>query len=135
MNRMLLAAAMLLTMPALAAPPPPGSAQAEVMAPYVEWVRGLRNPNTGRGCCSLSDCRVVDYRVASDGYEAFMDRESFPGAPNTWLKVPDFVVVHTANPNRLRGRLLGRLAQGTQRLVLLHSLERRVRAIPGPPAM
>ena len=102
MRRILSAGTVLMLMtPALAAPPPAGSPQADLMAPYAEWIRGLRNPTTGQGCCSLSDCRVVDYRISSDGYEAFIDRKGFPGGPDTWLKVPDFVVVHTANPTGL----------------------------------
>jgi len=81
-----------------AAAPPPGSPQAEAMAPYGDWVRGLANPTSGIGCCSVSDCRMVNYRMAGAGYEAFIDRDSFPGAPDKWLAVPDSVVLHTANP-------------------------------------
>lgn len=103
MKRILMAAgvSLLLIGPILAAPPPPGSAQAEMMAPYAEWISGLKNPTTGEGCCSLSDCRVVDYRLTSDGYEAFIDRKTFPDGPNAWVKVPDYVVVHTGNPTGL----------------------------------
>jgi hypothetical protein len=100
MIRMILAGAFLLSVPAavLASAPPSGSPQSDMMAPYAEWIRGLTNPKTGQGCCSLSDCRVVDYRVAGDGYEAFIDKSTFPGGPDAWLKVPDYVVVHKANP-------------------------------------
>ena len=99
MVRVLLAGVLILaSAPAFASPPPPGSPQADVMAPYAEWVRGLVNPKTGQGCCSLSDCRVVDYRLTADGYEAFIGRETFPAAPDQWLKVPDYVVLHKDNP-------------------------------------
>ena len=100
MIRMLLAGALLLSVPSfvLASAPPAGSPQAELMAPYAQWIQGLTNPTTGQGCCSLSDCRVVDYRLTTDGYEAFIDKRTFPGAPDTWVKVPDYVVVHKANP-------------------------------------
>lgn len=98
MIRIILAGALLLSVPVLAAPPPAGSPQAEMMAPYAEWIHGLTNPTTGQGCCSLSDCRVVDYRLTADGYEAFIDHQTFPGAPDAWLKVPEQVVVHRQNP-------------------------------------
>ena len=100
MIRTILAGALLLAVPAavLAKAPPANSPQADLMAPYAEWVRGLTNPRTGQGCCSLSDCRIVDYRVTGDGYEAFIDKGTFPGAPDAWMKVPDYVVVHKANP-------------------------------------
>jgi len=90
----------LFTLPARAAAPPPGDPQNELLAPYADWVRGLTNPATGQGCCSLSDCRVADYRIAKDGsgYEAFLDSKTWRGAPNTWVPVPDYVVTHHANP-------------------------------------
>jgi hypothetical protein len=101
MVRMLLAGALIVAMPAFASAPPPDSPQHDMMAPYAEWIRGLRNPTTGEGCCSLSDCRVVDYRLTADGYEAFIARDTFPGAPDTWVKVPDYVVLHKENPTGL----------------------------------
>ncbi len=85
---------------ARAAPPPVGDPQNELLAPYGAWVQGLTNPTTGQGCCSLSDCRVADYRIARDGtgYEAFIDQQTWPGGPNAWLSVPAYVVSHRANP-------------------------------------
>ena len=68
------------------------------MAPYAEWVRGLVNPTNGQGCCSLSDCRIVEYRMTGDGYEAFIGRDTFAAAPDRWLKVPENVVLHKENP-------------------------------------
>src|ERR1019366_4379446 len=81
-----------------AAAPPPGSPQYDEMAPYAGWVRGLTNPTTGQGCCSLSDCRVGNYRMTADGYEAWIGRDTFPGAPDKWLRVPDSAVIHGENP-------------------------------------
>jgi len=99
MVRMLLAGALMLSSaPAFASPPPAGSAQADMMAPYAEWVRGLVNPTNGQGCCSLSDCRIVEYRMTGDGYEAFIGRDTFAAAPDRWLKVPENVVLHKENP-------------------------------------
>jgi hypothetical protein len=92
--------ALLASLLAMAAAPAPGDPQHDLLAPYAGWIQGLTNPVSGEGCCSLSDCRVVDYRQAADGsgYEAFIDRKTFPGAPDAWLKVPDAVVLHRANP-------------------------------------
>jgi len=99
MVRMLLAGVVMFSsVTAFAASPPAGSPQADMMAPYAEWIRGLVSPTTGHGCCSVSDCRVVDYRLTADGYEAFIGRETFPYAPDQWLKVPEPVVLHRENP-------------------------------------
>lgn len=102
MNARLLVLALLLAWPAPAhaAAPPPGSPQADMLAPYGDWVRGLRNPASGVGCCSLSDCRAVEYRIAAGGagYDAFLDAAIFPGAPGAWRPVPPEVVLRTANP-------------------------------------
>ncbi len=100
MMRMILPGALLTAIPVacFAAAPPPGSTQSDLMAPYAEWLRGLTNPTTGEGCCSLSDCRVVDFRLTRNGYEAYLDKNTFPGAPDAWLSVPDYVVVRKPNP-------------------------------------
>jgi hypothetical protein len=37
----------------------------------------------------------VQYRIAGDHYEVFIDRKSFgENAPDQWLAVPDKVVLH-----------------------------------------
>jgi len=89
---------MVIPVVAFAAAPAPGSAQSDLMAPYGDWIRELTNPTTGQSCCSLSDCRLVDHRLTRYGYEAYIDTNTFPGAPNAWLTVPDYVVVRKANP-------------------------------------
>jgi len=96
MLRILPLAALLLC----AAAPPPGSPQAEELAPFGPWIKGLTNPTTGTGCCSLSDCRVVEYRPAANGtdYEAYIDAKTFTSGPDKWIAVPPSVILHRANP-------------------------------------
>ncbi len=74
-----------------AAQAPVGDPQRDEMVPYADWVLGLKNPITGQGCCSLSDCRFADYRINKDGvgYEAYLDDKTWAGAPNAWVLVPD----------------------------------------------
>src|SRR5215212_9154635 len=45
------------------------------------WFESLKQPGTGVSCCSISDCRPVQYRLASDGYEALID--------SGWVRVPE----------------------------------------------
>jgi hypothetical protein len=74
--------------PTMAAPPPD-----VVPNPTIsEWFKGLRQPVTSLPCCSLSDCRRVDYRIADDGrYEVMLD--------GTWYRVPNrFVLRQEDNP-------------------------------------
>ena len=59
--------------PSTASPPPAGSKAAEKLIPYAEAIKGLTQPGSTRGCCDLSDCRVVVVRIARNGgYEAFI---------------------------------------------------------------
>jgi hypothetical protein len=56
-----------------------------------QWFRSLRQPGTGISCCSMADCRMTDYRVVGEGYEALID--------GTWRTVPpERVLDHTDNP-------------------------------------
>lgn len=78
-----------------ATPPPDGTEQGEILAPHAAWVRSLTNPQTNQGCCDLSDCRVVSARVKFGHYQAFIGRDAYGDeAPDTWLDVPDEVVLH-----------------------------------------
>jgi hypothetical protein len=55
------------------------------------WFESLKQPGTGVSCCSISDCRPVQYRLANDGYEALID--------SGWIHVPeDRVLRHQPNP-------------------------------------
>ncbi len=76
----------LLAAPPLRAAPPPDADPA--LAP---WFNSLRQPGSGISCCSIADCRPVDYRTVGDHYEAFIDGE--------WRKVPpDKVLTRVDNP-------------------------------------
>lgn len=65
--------------------------------PNADWYRSLRQPDTGILCCSVADCRPVQFRDTPAGYEAYIDKG--PGrfddsAPNDWVKVPPGTVLH-----------------------------------------
>ena len=64
--------------PTIGAPPPELSPNPVVS----EWFKSLEQPRTSLPCCSISDCRRVDYRISDDGrYEVMVD--------GTWLRVPN----------------------------------------------
>jgi hypothetical protein len=92
-----------LSSPAVAAPPVAGSEDYDQLMPYADWI-SARATNRGGLCCSVSDCRVVKWRMETTGYEAFIantdDRgfTKFPGAPNAWVAVPNGVIKHEVNP-------------------------------------
>ena len=55
------------------------------------WFESLKQPGSGVSCCSIADCRPVEYRLVADGYEAYIDTK--------WVHVPDDKVLHgTFNP-------------------------------------
>jgi hypothetical protein len=55
------------------------------------WIESLKQPGSGVSCCTIADCRPVDYRMAADGYEALLD--------TSWVRVPDDRIVRgTTNP-------------------------------------
>jgi len=69
--------------PACAAPPPGADLS---LAP---WFQSLAQPDTGYPCCSVADCRTVQYRAVADHFEAFIDRRTFGAdAPDAWVAVP-----------------------------------------------
>ncbi len=72
------------------AKPPPGADGS--LAP---WYQSLAQPNTGYPCCSVADCRTVQYRAVADHFEAFIDRRTFGAdAPDDWVPVPPSNVLH-----------------------------------------
>lgn len=88
--------------------PPEG---VDLSSPMSQWYESLKVPSgslKGNGCCSVADCRPVQYRMAGSRYEAFVDRSTFPdeegepmhgAAPNAWLPVPEEAVIRPlANP-------------------------------------
>src|SRR5207245_11556648 len=50
------------------------------------WFESLKQPGSGVSCCSVADCRPVEYRLAADGYEAYLDTR--------WIHVPDDKIIH-----------------------------------------
>jgi hypothetical protein len=81
------ASAAFLTIAAHAIAAPPENAD-QRLAP---WYQGLKQPGSGVSCCSIADCRQVDYRVAGGHYEALIE--------SRWTLVPDDKVLqHEWNP-------------------------------------
>jgi hypothetical protein len=86
-----------------AAAPAAGSEDYELLMPYAGWISG-RVGNNGGLCCSISDCRVVKWRIQSGRYQAFIatkdDRgfQKFPDAPNEWIDVPEETINRENNP-------------------------------------
>jgi hypothetical protein len=60
--------------PAAAEAPDPKSSDGQLMAPYGDVIRSLRQRN-GAPCCSESDCRPAQYRTNVAGnYEVFISK-------------------------------------------------------------
>jgi hypothetical protein len=56
-----------------------------------DWFQSLLQPGTNAPCCSIADCRPVDYRIAASGYEVSIDAR--------WVRVPDATILHgMSNP-------------------------------------
>lgn len=80
-------ASLSLLLPDGAAAAPPENAD-PALAP---WFNSLRQPGTGVSCCSLADCRPVDYRDGPAGYEVWIN--------DHWVPVPaDKVLTGKDNP-------------------------------------
>jgi len=92
-----------LTTPLFAAQPPEGSEDYEQLMPYADWISG-RTGKYGGLCCSVSDCRVVKWRMDGASYQAYVakldDRGfvKFPEAPDAWVTVPPDVIKRENNP-------------------------------------
>jgi hypothetical protein len=54
------------------------------------WFESLKQPQSGISCCSIADCRPVDYKMDGNGYEALIEAR--------WVRVPDEKVLH-GKPN------------------------------------
>ena len=101
-----LAIALLLTLagvaPTHAAPPPSGSDDAQLLAPFADWLRDQHDLATGIACCSLADCRAVAWRTAGSEVEVLVSSGKFPEGPDAWLQVPQTVIQRGAqNPTGL----------------------------------
>jgi hypothetical protein len=74
---------LLLSAPVRAAPP------ADADPALSPWFQSLRQPGTGVSCCSVADCRPVDYRTTASGYEVWIE--------NRWQPVPPEKVLQRAD--------------------------------------
>ena len=84
----------------MARPPPDGSPAAQKLEPYAGEIQSLRQPGTGRPCCDLSDCRMVEPRIGPNGrYEVLIapynpqTGDGFPRGPGRYLEVPPEVII------------------------------------------
>ena len=79
--------------------------QAAVAAPpdspdpaLTPWFESLKQPGTGAPCCSIADCRTVEFRQDRDGYEVLIDGRWRMSNP-FWLRVPpNRIIDRTDNP-------------------------------------
>ncbi|GAC1332918.1 MAG: hypothetical protein NVSMB26_13270 [Beijerinckiaceae bacterium] len=77
--------------PALAAPPDNPDPR------LTPWYNSLRQPSTGAECCSLADCRTVEFRQSRDGYEVLVDQRWRLSSPY-WARVPAEKILRRDNP-------------------------------------
>lgn len=60
-------------------------------APNANWYKSLKQNGTGIPCCSIEDCKEVDYRIGSSAqYQAWVE--------NGWVDIPDDRVLTRENP-------------------------------------
>lgn len=85
MHRFLIVIVTILALPLIlsgsgrTAPPPNAD---PTLAP---WFNSLRQPGTGVSCCSVADCRPVDYRPTKNGYEVWINDHWIPVPPDKVL--------------------------------------------------
>ena len=62
------------------------------------WFESLKQPGTGAPCCSIADCRTVEFRQDRDGYEVLIDGRWKVSIP-FWLRVlPNRIIDRIDNP-------------------------------------
>ena len=88
-RKIAIAVGLALSQAAVAAPP---DSPDPALAP---WFESLKQPGTGAPCCSIADCRTVEFRQDRDGYEVLIDGRWKVSIP-FWLRVP---------PNRIIDRI------------------------------
>ena len=69
------------------------------------WFESLKQPGSGVSCCSIADCRPVDYKLDADGYEALVEAR--------WVRVPDDKILHGKRNPTGRGVLCRSPISGT----------------------
>lgn len=110
---MAIAVGLALSQVAVAAPPEHPNAA------LVPWFESLKQRDTGASCCSIADCRMVEFRQDRDGYEVLIDGRWKLSAP-FWLRVP---------PNRI----IDRSDNPTGRAVVCFTPEAGILCFVRPP--
>jgi hypothetical protein len=91
-GKIAIAVGLALSLAAVAAPP---DSPDPALAP---WFESLKQPGTGASCCSIADCRTVEFRQDRDGYEVLIDGRWKMSIP-FWLRVPpNRIIDRTDNP-------------------------------------
>ena len=91
-RKIAIAVGLALSQAAVAAPP---DSPDPALAP---WFESLKQPGTGASCCSIADCRTVEFRQDRDGYEVLIDGRWKMSIP-FWLRVPpNRIIDRTDNP-------------------------------------
>ncbi len=70
-----------------AASPPPGT---DLNSPESRWVQSLTMNGMDLSCCSLADCRKVDYRINNDKIEGLIN--------GSWVVIPKEKILKRENP-------------------------------------
>ena len=89
--------------------------QAAVAAPpdnpdpaLAPWFESLKQPGTGAPCCSIADCRTVEFRQDRDGYEVLIDGRWKVSIP-FWLRVPPNRIIDKSTTRRTAAWFASRL--------------------------
>ena len=67
MPRLLTVCGFLLSMLGVASAPAAPPDGADPNSPIGQWFQSLKQPGSGASCCSIADCRPVDYRIGAEG--------------------------------------------------------------------
>jgi hypothetical protein len=89
--RHVLAALLLISVPAYGAPPPDADPS------FARWFRSLQ-AGDGGPCCSIADCRSVAARLTGDHYEVLIGAAHGVSPPQWVVVPPNKVLQHTDNP-------------------------------------
>ena len=97
-----IAVGLALSQAAVAAPP---DSPDPALAP---WFESLKQPGTGAPCCSIADCRTVEFRQDRDGYEVLIDSRWKMSNP-FWLRVPSNRIIDKSTTQRTAAWFASRL--------------------------
>ena len=97
-----IAVGLALSQAAVAAPP---DSPDPALAP---WFESLKQPGTGAPCCSIADCRTVEFRQDRDGYEVLIDSRWKMSNP-FWMRVPPNRIIDESTTQRTAAWFASRL--------------------------